>query len=247
MRLADPFGMNDRERPQHQADAVRRTARHRRRACRAANPAHSQTGQIGSGACPSERPSVTPSRRRPGPVAIMPIARSARMTVVASVFDRATFAVSAMRTTSPPMLLGQKVVEEQRDRHRGEQRAEGHPDVLRLEQQRPAPHARHDGERRRTRARRRATRATHAARLPRAWRRRHARTAGRAARCSRRASPPSHDQLAAAREGCVGSDTSEGIQCEGARQLYYGFMRKSPPRAEPELCRVRRTRSCARL
>src|SRR5436190_247106 len=34
----------------------------------------------------------------------MPIVRSARMTVVASVLERATFAVSAMRTTSPPML-----------------------------------------------------------------------------------------------------------------------------------------------
>jgi len=39
-----------------------------------------------------------------------PIPRSIRTTVVASVFDPAAFAVSVMRTTSPPMLLGRKLL-----------------------------------------------------------------------------------------------------------------------------------------
>ena len=40
----------------------------------------------------------------------IPVARSTRITVVASVFDPAAGAVSAMRTTSPPMLLGRKLL-----------------------------------------------------------------------------------------------------------------------------------------
>jgi hypothetical protein len=39
-----------------------------------------------------------------------PIPRSISTTVVASVFDPAAFAVSVMRTTSPPMLLGRKLL-----------------------------------------------------------------------------------------------------------------------------------------
>ena len=42
--------------------------------------------------------------------AVNPSTRSTRITVVASVFDPAAGAVSAIRTTSPPMLLGRKLL-----------------------------------------------------------------------------------------------------------------------------------------
>jgi hypothetical protein len=55
--------------------------------------------------CISEAPvaAINASPRRPRP-------RSISTTVVASVFEPAALAVSVMRTTSPPMLLGRKLL-----------------------------------------------------------------------------------------------------------------------------------------
>ena len=49
--------------------------------------------------------------------ATRPIARSASTTVVASVFDRAGRALSRMRITSPPMLLGRKLLKKRATRY----------------------------------------------------------------------------------------------------------------------------------
>ena len=73
------------------------------------NPAHSQDGQIGRDPRPLEATRVTPTAAT-STSPIMPIARSASTTVAASVFERVTFALSATRTTSPPMLLGRKLL-----------------------------------------------------------------------------------------------------------------------------------------
>jgi hypothetical protein len=70
-------------------------------------PAQSTPGPTGPTAmrciivAPLAASSASASRPRP---------RSISTTVVASVFDPAAFAVSAMRTTSPPMLLGRKLL-----------------------------------------------------------------------------------------------------------------------------------------
>ena len=46
-----------------------------------------------------------------------------------------------MRMTSPPMLLGRKLLKNSRDEIRAEQRPPTHLDVLRVQQELPAPRA----------------------------------------------------------------------------------------------------------
>src|SRR4051812_27649668 len=77
-------------------------------AAAAKNPAHSHDGQIGDAEWP-EAATVAPSAAT-STSPIKPITRSTRITVVASVFDFAARAVSRMRTTSPPILLGRKLL-----------------------------------------------------------------------------------------------------------------------------------------
>ena len=110
----------------------------------ARNAAHSHTGQIGATVCLRRPIAVAPSAAT-STSAISPRTRSISTTVVASVFEFARRAVSRMRMTSPPMLLGRKLLKKSGDEERRQRRAEGHVDVLRLQQQIPAPGA---GERR---------------------------------------------------------------------------------------------------
>ena len=69
-----------------------------------------------------------------------PRPRSTSTTVAASVIELAAGAVSRMRMTSPPMLLGRKLLKNGNQK-RAKQRSARHADVLRHQQQIPAPHA----------------------------------------------------------------------------------------------------------
>ena len=93
------------------------------------------------------------------------------------------FAVSLMRTTSPPMLLGRRLLKKSATRNELSELPWRDIDVLRLEQQPPAPHAASTvlevhGERDQ-----RATGSRPDARSPTACRRRSARRGTPAARC----------------------------------------------------------------
>ena len=70
-----------------------------------------------------------------------PMPRSISTTVVASVLPAAR-AVSAMRMTSPPMLLGRKLLKNVATRNEPRQRLEREAQVLGAKQQAPAPGAR---------------------------------------------------------------------------------------------------------
>ena len=91
------------------------------------------------------------------------------MTVVASVFDPAAGAVSAMRTKSPPMLLGRKLLKNMLTQIDSVSRLRFHFDVLRAQQAIPSPHR--DRLRKRVRDQReqnpRGIHALHA--LPERW------------------------------------------------------------------------------
>ena len=73
------------------------------------NPAQSMPAPTPAGEPANRPPAVAPSAAmRTSPS--RPIPRSISTTVVASVFDPAAGAVSAMRMTSPPILLGRKLL-----------------------------------------------------------------------------------------------------------------------------------------
>ena len=78
------------------------------------------------------------SRTRPS----RPMPRSTSTTDAASVRERAGLAVSAIRTTSPPMLLGRKLLKNVATRNDSVSARAAHVHALRVEQQAPAPGAR---------------------------------------------------------------------------------------------------------
>src|SRR5581483_3857307 len=80
------------------------------------NPTHNHAGQIGTAAGCSAPAAVAPIAAI-STSAITPMTRSARITVVATVFDLVYFAVSAMRKKSPPMLLGRKLLKNSATRY----------------------------------------------------------------------------------------------------------------------------------
>ena len=99
-----------------------------------AGPTPPADGRIrGTGVAPMAAISTSPSR---------PMPRSISTTVVASVFEPAACAVSAMRMTSPPMLLGRKLLKNVATRNESVRTPEREAQVLRAEQQAPAPGAR---------------------------------------------------------------------------------------------------------
>ena len=73
-------------------------------------PAHSHDGQIGAGACPAMPAIAVAPIAATSTSAIRPSTRSVSTTIVATVFEPAGRAVSRMRITSPPMLLGRKLL-----------------------------------------------------------------------------------------------------------------------------------------
>ena len=78
------------------------------RPLRRAGP-HSHIGQIGKAAGWTAPAAEAPTAATKIS-AIRPSTRSINTTVAASVLERAAFAVSLMRITSPPMLLGRKLL-----------------------------------------------------------------------------------------------------------------------------------------
>ncbi len=72
--------------------------------------AQSQYGQIGDASWPFTIIATVAPRAATSTSPIRPSARSTNTTVVASVFDCAGLAVSRIRTTSPPIVLGRKLL-----------------------------------------------------------------------------------------------------------------------------------------
>src|SRR5262245_29306430 len=72
--------------------------------------AHNHEGQIGDAPLPYRRAAAVAPTAEISTSAINPSARSTSTTVVASVFDCVAAAVSRMRITSPPTLLGRKLL-----------------------------------------------------------------------------------------------------------------------------------------
>ena len=156
--VADPFGMERRvsgwsSRPKPAARA--RPARTRPRPAK--KPAQSHAGQIGSAAW--RRAAGRERRAAARPPARAPSARArdrpARPSSPASSI-RAARAVSRIRMTSPPMLLGRKLLKKIATRNEPSSRSGGNVHVLRVEQQMPAPGAGRDVDRCTRRARRRS-------------------------------------------------------------------------------------------
>ena len=146
--------------------------------------------------------------------------------MVASVFDCAGRAVSRMRTTSPPMLLGRKLLKKSGDEVRRQQRPRRHVHVLRAQQQLPAPRARQHVDRSRAPARSPAT-ATEA--LSRAG----PQTRPMSTREKSNASSPTLTTTSTARTRRGERGRTVGWSSDmrgGAARLYYGFVRKSRDR-----------------
>ena len=105
-------------------------------------PAQSHDGQIGEGPVPATRPATVAPIAATSTNPSIPNTRSIRITVVASVLDRAGRAVSRMRTTSPPILLGKKLLKKIATRYEDRSALRGDVNVLGAEKETPAPGAR---------------------------------------------------------------------------------------------------------
>ena len=159
MRASDPLRVEDAQRLQDPARVPPASAAPAWRSSPPTpKPAQSTPGptppadaptRCGPAVAPMAAISTSPSR---------PMPRSISTTVVASVFEPAARAVSAMRMTSPPMLLGRKLLKKVATRNDAVRRLNGKPHVLGAEQQAPAPRRCRGPSRGRDRARQRARR-----------------------------------------------------------------------------------------
>ena len=132
--IADPLGMQDRQRLQQPPHASRSKDGRRRRHRASTNPAHSHDGQIGEGTWPARPAAIVAPSAATSTRPMRPMTRSARMTVVASVFEPRRPRGVANPDHVAADVARQEVVEE--ERRPGTNRAR-----LRPERRCPAPRA----------------------------------------------------------------------------------------------------------
>ena len=141
--VADPFRVKDAQRLQQASEARPARAPPARDAGRADEEAGPEPQRPDRQRRRLARAPAATSRRspRPAPAPSGRAPRSTRTTVVASVFEPAGRAVSRMRMTSPPILLGRKLLKKVATRNEPSSDRAAHVHVLRVEQQTPAPGA----------------------------------------------------------------------------------------------------------